>query len=246
MDAMIFAAGLGTRLRPLTDTLPKALIPVAGVPMLQRVAERLIAAGATRLIVNAHHHAGMVADFIRERHGFGVETVISDEPDLLLDTGGGLKRASRFFRNDASFLLHNSDIISDIDLSLLYRAQREREPLATLAVMERETSRYLAFDEAGELCGYGNSATGFVELARRPAGELRRLGFCGIHAVSSRIFGTIIEEGAFSIIPLYMRLLREGESILAHRVDGALWIDIGKPDQLNRAESLLGRVGCDT
>ncbi|MDB5034677.1 MAG: Nucleotidyl transferase [Chlorobi bacterium] len=241
---MIFAAGLGTRLRPLTDTLPKALIPVAGVPMLQRVAARLIGAGATRLIVNVHHHAGMIADVIEECHGFGVETIISDESDLLLDTGGGLRHAARFFRNDASFLLHNSDIISDIDLARLYRAQCEREPLATLAVMERETSRYLAFDETGELCGYGNSATGFQEMARQPVGGLRRLGFCGVHAVSPRIFGNITEEGAFSIIPLYMRLLREGESILAHRVDGALWIDIGKPEQLSRAESLLGRVGC--
>ncbi len=235
---MIFAAGLGTRLRPLTDTIPKALIQVAGVPMLERVAMRLIAAGATRLVINAHHHMDAVARFVADRNGFGVETVISGEPDLLLDTGGGLKNASRFFRRDAPFLIHNADVLSDINLGALYQMQCGGDAIATLAVMRRDSQRYLVFDDDG-LCGYGMGGGDGERLVRDPVGAAERLGFCGIHAVSPAIFDHIEEEGAFSIITLYLRLSRSGHRIRPYRADGSRWIDIGKPDHLQYARDTL-------
>jgi NDP-sugar pyrophosphorylase family protein len=232
---MIFAAGLGTRLRPLTDSIPKALVEVGGIPMLERVARRLIDAGATRLIINAHHHADQVKRFVAERDGFGVETLISDESETLLDTGGGLLRAAPLFRREAPFILHNGDVLSDFDLGAFYRAHTEGDALATLAVNHRAITRYLAFDEAGYLCGYGNSATGFEETAREPQGTVERVGFCGIHVISPDIFDLITEHGVFSIIPLYLRLSAQGHRIAPHAIDGATWIDIGKPDQLEKA-----------
>jgi NDP-sugar pyrophosphorylase family protein len=238
MDAMIFAAGLGTRLRPLTDTIPKALVEVGGVPMLERVARRLVAAGATRLIINAHHHAPLVKRFVAEKEGFGVETLISDESGELLDTGGGLLKAAPLFRRDAPFLLHNGDVLSDFDIAKFYEAHRASDALATLAVNNRDTSRYLTFDEEGYLCGFGNSATGLDEVARRPRGEAERLGFCGIHVIAPEIFDLITERGVFSIIALYLRLSRQGYRIAPYSIDGSLWIDIGKPQQLMQARSM--------
>lgn len=236
---MILAAGLGTRLRPLTDHTPKALIDVGGRPMLEHVALRLIAAGATRLIVNAHHHAEQVARFVAERNGFGVETMISDESGGLLETGGGLVNAARYFRREAPFLLHNVDILSDIDLAALYREHLRSAPLATLAVMDRGSVRYLAFDEERRLCGYGNSASGLERLTVNPKGETVRFGFTGVHVVSPRIFDLTTERGAFSIIDLYHNLAEAGERIEPYDVSGALWIDIGKPQQLERARGLF-------
>ncbi|HVZ38469.1 MAG TPA: nucleotidyltransferase family protein [Candidatus Kapabacteria bacterium] len=236
MDGMIFAAGLGTRLRPLTDALPKALIEVGGIPMLERVARQMIDAGVTRLIVNAHHHAGMIEEFVAAREGFGIDTVISSEAEELLDTGGGLWHAARFFRREAPFLLHNGDIYTDMDLRAMYAAH-PGDALATLAVMRRDSARYLLFDSHDALCGYGNGATGFEERAREPVGEPERMGFCGVHVISPRIFDLVTERGAFSIIPLYMRLVREGERIGRYDIDGAAWIDIGRPEQLALARA---------
>jgi NDP-sugar pyrophosphorylase family protein len=244
MDAMIFAAGLGTRLRPLTDTTPKALIDIGGCPILERIARRLIAAGATRLIVNVHHHAEQIRRFLGEHDGFGVEWFVSDESEALLDTGGGLKAAGRYFRRDSPFLLHNGDIYTDIDLAALYHAHNP-DALATLAVMNRDTTRHLLFDEEGGLVGAGNSATGYERRARPPQGRVEPLGFCGIHVISPRIFDLITESGAFSIIDLYMRLAGRGEHIAAHRVDEAVWIDIGKPEQLERARQLAAERQVD-
>lgn len=240
MEAMILAAGLGTRLRPMTDTIPKALIDVGGKPMLERVARRLIDAGATRLVVNVHHHADLVRQFIASRDGFGVETVISDESDLLLDTGGALFHAAPLFSGRAPILLHNCDIETEIDLTALYRAHADSSTLATLAVMHRESARYLLFDGPGHLIGYGNAATGFEVRARVPVGDPVRLGFCGIHVISPRIFSlmsgsafaAMTERRAFPIIPLYMNLVESGETIAGCQTGDVRWIDIGKPEQL--------------
>ncbi len=234
---MIFAAGLGTRLRPLTDATPKALVDIGGVPMLERVARQLIEAGADRLIVNIHHHAGMLAEFIESNNGFGVEMLISNESERLLETGGGLKYAAPLFRRAAPFFLHNVDIVTDLDLGGLYAAHCAADgALATLAVMQRPTTRYLMFDAEGTLCGYGNASSGYEEWGREPVGEVEHLGFCGVHVVDPAIFDMIEEEGSFSIIyPLYMRLIRGGARIVAYRVDGCLWMDIGNHEQLARA-----------
>jgi NDP-sugar pyrophosphorylase family protein len=235
MDAMILAAGLGTRLKPITETIPKALVEVGGVPMLQRVAERLIAAGATRLIVNIHHHPEQVIDFIRSRDGFGIETLVSDESGELLETGGALRKAAPLFRRDAPFILHNVDVMTDIDLRAMYAEHLAHDPLATLAVMQRDATRYLLFDSEGSLCGFGNVATELHREWRTPVGETSRLGFSGVHVIAPRMLDMITETGAFSIINLYMRLVGDGETIRAHRVDASAWIDIGRPEQLELA-----------
>ncbi len=235
---MILAAGRGTRLAPLTDEIPKALVPIRGVPMLERVARRLIDAGCDHLVVNVHHLGQKVIDFLKERDDFGIRVSVSDERDLLLDTGGGLKAAGKYFEEETPFLLHNVDILSDVDLRRLAEEAAENNALATLAVNRREVTRYLLFDEEG-LCGYGNAAKGEEHRAREVVGESERLGFCGIHAISPRIFSLITEENAFSIIPLYMRLVAEGEKILPHFIDGATWIDIGTHERLAEAEGIF-------
>ena len=233
IDAMILAAGRGTRLQPMTETVPKALVEVGGITMLEHVARQLAEAGVSRLIVNTHHLGENVERFLNERDFFGLDGFVSREEELL-DTGGGLLKAAPFFRKEAPFFLHNVDILCNADLRAMYRAASASEGLATLAVMSREANRYLLFDEQG-LCGHGNQEKGTQVLARQPAGETERLGFCGIHVISPRIFDLIEEEGIFSIIPLYMRLAGAGERILPWRIDNAEWIDIGTLEKLEKA-----------
>ncbi len=238
MEAMILAAGLGTRLQPLTHEIPKALVEVGGIPMLQRVAERLIQAGVSRLIINVHHHADQVIRFIEEMDGFGVDVRISHEPDRALETGGGLKFAEEHFEKRGAFFIHNSDIYTTIDLEELYRAHLESGALATLAVVKARTPRYLSFDAVGRLCGYGDKE-GAEHLVVEPSGAVEHLDFCGVQVVSPRIFDLMTESGAFSIINTYLRLSKEGEDIRPHRVDGATWIDIGRPERLEEARALF-------
>jgi NDP-sugar pyrophosphorylase family protein len=236
---MVLAAGLGTRLRPLTDHTPKALIDVGGVPMLERVARRLIEAGADRLIVNTHHLGEQIARYVRERDGFGVEAVISHEEGEPLETGGALVAARALFRGDAPFFLHNADILTDLPLAEMYAAHTEAgDPLATVAVMQRPTTRHLLFDEHG-LLGRIDETKG-VDLRVRPAvGEVRALPFAGIHIISPRIFGLLTETGAFSILDPYLRLAAAGERVLPFRVDDRLWLDIGRPEQLEAARKAV-------
>jgi NDP-sugar pyrophosphorylase family protein len=233
---MILAAGLGTRLRPLTDHTPKPLIPVAGVPMLERVARRLIAAGADRLIVNTSHLSGQVEAFLAARDGFGVEWRVSREPGAPLETGGAILHGAAHFRGGAPFFLHNSDVLTDLPLGEMYRAHALASPLATLAVMERETQRHLLFDDRG-LLGRSDASKGIELRVREAVGEVRKLAFGGIHVISPRIFALLTERGAFSILDPYLRLAGAGEVILPFRVDGYTWIDIGRPDQLQAAHA---------
>ena len=245
IDAMILAAGHGTRLRPLTDSIPKALVEVGNVPMLERVARQLIAAGATRLIVNTHYLGDKVRAFIESDPIPGVEWLLSEEKEEVLDTGGGLLGAQSLFAGDRPFFLHNVDILCDTDLQEMYKAACATGAIATLAVMERESSRYLLFDENG-LLGHGNEMKGTERRVREPVGNAERLGFCGIHVIAPRIFETIIENGVFSIITLYMRLAAEGENIRPWRIDQARWMDIGTPEKLaeaNREWRNVGEVG---
>jgi NDP-sugar pyrophosphorylase family protein len=238
MDAMILAAGLGTRLRPLTNDVPKALVRVGDVAMLERVADRLVDAGADRLVINVHHHGDKVEAFLAEWSRPGVEVRISREDPEVLETGGGLKHAREHFRGDAPFILHNVDVISTVDLEALHRDHVERTPLATLAVSDRDTSRPLLFDERG-LYGHG-LRDGSVRTARPPEGETRALGFCGIHVLDPRILDLMDEEGKFSIIPVYMRLAADGERILPWDIGDALWVDVGTHERLARAREIVG------
>ena len=246
MDAMILAAGLGTRLRPLTDHTPKALIDVGGVPVIAHVARRLIAAGADRLIVNTAHLGEEIEEYVRAMDGFGVEAVFSREDPGPLETGGALLAAQALFRRDAPFFLHNADVLSDVPLAAMYAAHRTAgDPLATVAVMDRPTTRKLLFDDAG-LLGRTDGAKG-VDLRVRPAaGEVRTIAFAGIHVVSPRIFGLMTERGAFSILEPYLRLAAAGERVLPYRVDGFAWVDIGRPEQLEEARRRFGGRGDET
>lgn len=237
---MILAAGLGTRLRPLTDHTPKALLDVGGVPIIERVARRLIAAGADRLIVNTAHLAQQIEDFVRSRDGFGVEAVFSREDPGPLETGGALLAAEAHFRGDAPFFLHNADILSDIPLGEVYAAHEAAgDPLATVAVLDRPTSRKLLFDDAG-LLGRTDEGKGLDLRVRPPVSEVAAIPFAGIHVISPRIFGLLTERGAFSILDPYLRLAAAGERVLPFRVDGHTWIDIGRPEQLEQARRSFG------
>lgn len=239
MEAMILAAGLGTRLRPLTNDIPKALVPVGDRPMLEHVARRLIEAGATRLVINVHHHADQIQRFLEERDHFGVEVFVSEEPAQRLETGGGLKHASRFFQKKAPFWMHNADVFTDIDLRALYEAHEASGALATLACRAAETPRYLTFDAEDNLCGYGDRE-GNEHIVRAPACATERLDFCGVQVISPRIFDLMTETGVFSIINTYLRLSSEGERIVPYRVDGATWIDVGNHERLEEARARFG------
>jgi N-acetyl-alpha-D-muramate 1-phosphate uridylyltransferase len=232
MDAMILAAGLGTRLRPLTHDVPKALVPVAGVPVLDRVARNVVAAGADRIVVNVSPHAGMIRDHIRQVDGWGVEVLVSEEPGGPLETGGGIRKAAPLFRGDRLILVHNADILTDLDLSSLLAAH-DGDALATLAVRPAKSARYLVFDDHG-LVGY--PVDGEDRLARERVGKERRLDFLGVQVVSPRLLELFQEEGKFSIFTPYMRLVRQGETISAHNVgDDVRWTDIGTHEELERA-----------
>jgi NDP-sugar pyrophosphorylase family protein len=236
---MILAAGRGERLRPLTDRIPKALIEVGGVPMLERVARRLIEAGAQRLIINLCHGARAIETFVTERSGFGVEVVFSRESPEPFETGGGVLHAASHFHADAPFLLHNVDILTDLDLVAFYEAHLAGDAIATLAVARRDTTRPLLVDETG-VYGRANRTEGWEIVARLPHGAFDEVGFAGVHALSPRILGSLRERGSFSIMDSYMRLIAEGERIGAFDVTDAFWQDIGTPERLERARAALG------
>jgi NDP-sugar pyrophosphorylase family protein len=244
MKAMVLAAGLGTRLRPLTDDRPKALVEVAGRTLLDITLTRLRGFGIHEVIVNVHHFADMVLEYLNAHDNFGMRIEISRE-DVLLDTGGGLKKAGYFFRDDSSrpdepFILHNVDVISTIDLRRMAQFHTDNQALATLAVQDRKTSRYLLFDEQLRLCGRRSGHDGKTELAR-PSPQTQALAFAGIHVISPLLIPKMVEEGTFSIIKSYLRLAGQGEKILAFRTDEYYWRDLGRLDDLKRAARDLER-----
>ncbi len=246
MKAMILAAGLGTRLRPLTDHRPKALVEISGRTLLEITLSRLRAFGIREVIINVHHFAGMILEYLKTNDNFGMRIEVSRE-EVLLDTGGGLKKAAWFFLEDSSgleepFILHNVDVISTIDLRRMLQFHNENQALATLAVQDRETSRYLLFDEQLQLCGRRSGRDQKAELVRSSP-RAQALGFCGIHVISPRLFAMMNEDGVFSIIPSYLRLAAQREKILAFRADEYYWRDLGKPDNvLQAAQDLKERV----
>ncbi|HET7440882.1 MAG TPA: nucleotidyltransferase family protein [Terriglobales bacterium] len=234
MKAMVFAAGLGTRLRPLTNDRPKALVEIEGRSLLEITLARLKGFGVREVIVNVHHFAEMVAEYLKAHKNFGMRVEISHE-EVLLDTGGGLKKAAWFFQEDGSdepFIVHNVDVISTIDLRRMVEFHKENEALATLAVKDRETVRYLLFDQNLQLCG--RQRDGNPEMVRISA-QSQALAFSGIHVISPRIFGLMSEEGVFPILSTYLRLASQGEKILAFRADEYYWRDLGKPENIVQA-----------
>jgi mannose-1-phosphate guanylyltransferase len=250
MRAMVLAAGLGTRLRPLTDHRPKALVEVGGRTLLEIALARLASFGIREVIVNVHHFADMIVDYLKANKNFGMRIEVSREDDVLLDTGGGLKKADHFFLQKSQspeepFILHNVDVISTIDLHRMAEFHAENHALATLAVQERPTSRYLLFDEQLQLCGRKSGRDGQAELVRSSS-HPKALAFSGIHVVSPRLFSLMTEEGVFSIIAPYLRLAAQGEKIIAFRSDEYQWRDLGRLDDVTQADQearqLSGRL----
>jgi NDP-sugar pyrophosphorylase family protein len=243
MKAMILAAGLGTRLRPLTNDRPKALVTVAGRTLLEIALNRLRSFGVREVIVNVHHHAEMMCEYLEANHNFGMRIEVSRE-ETLLDTGGGLKKAAWFFLENGAnspqpFILHNVDVISTIDLGRMVRFHGEHGALATLAVQDRTTSRSLLFDEQGRLCGHRSWDSAKDEWAR-PAVRTQALAFSGIHIISPRLFAAMEEDSAFSIIAAYIHLAAKGDKIIAFRADEYAWRDLGRPESILQAERDLG------
>ncbi len=242
MNAMIFAAGLGTRLRPLTNDKPKALVELNGQTLLQITIEKLQKAGFNHIVVNTHHFSQLVINYLKANQNFGADVVISDESDFLLDTGGGLKKAAPLFSDKEPILIHNVDIISSIDLLELYQTHCRNKVLATLAVRNRPSSRVLLFDESNLLRGWKNISTGALKLplATTPVENLHPYAFSGIHIVNHELLQLISETGKFSMIDVYLRL-SASHPIMAYQHDADYWNDVGKHEQLQAAEEYLIR-----
>ncbi|MBQ0024851.1 MAG: NTP transferase domain-containing protein [Bacteroidales bacterium] len=241
MKALIFAAGLGTRLKPYTESMPKALVPVDGEPLLKIVMQKLIAAGYDDIVINVHHFADQVIDYVTANSGFGARVSFSDERDLLRETGGGLRHAAELLKDsDGPFLIHNVDIISNLDLDW-FRRQFRPGDLASILVSNRKTDRYFLFDEEGSLVGWENVATGEVR-SPYPGIDLdscRPLAFSGVHLVSPEVF-PLLEEWPekFSIVDFYLACCRTSTVRAAYSADLNL-VDVGKPDALSAARDLI-------
>lgn len=243
MKAMIFAAGLGTRMRPLTDTRPKALIEVNGMTLLEINIRRLVLAGFTDIIVNVHHHAEQIELFIMENATrLGANIVASDERELLLDTGGGLQEASWFFDDNKPFLVCNADILSNIDLKKLYHAHlNNKNAIATFAVQQRETSRYMLFDDNMILHGWLNTKTKEIKTPRLGATRLAMYSFSCFQVLSPEVLRLMPSKKVFSMIDLYLHLC-PSHNVRAYPHHADLWCDVGKPEALTEAQQLVQQL----
>lgn len=239
MKAMILAAGKGTRLQSLTKDTPKALIKAGGLSLLERLIHKMKVQGVDRIIINVHHHADQIRAFLQEKDNFKIKIEISDESDALLETGGGILKAAELLGDEEPFIVHNVDILSDVDLRSLYQSHIEEKSLVTLAVKDRKTSRYLLFDEHLRMQGWENQSSGERIVSGTQGSNLIPLAFSGIHVISPSIFPLITESGKFSIIETYLRLCKD-QLIKGYRHDKGLWIDTGKPEGLNLANMLMG------
>ena len=242
MKALIFAAGLGSRLKPLTANTPKALIPVGGNPMLEHVILKLKESGFDQIVINIHHLGQQIIDFLEANQNFGVDIHISDERDYLLDTGGGIKKAEQFLSGDEPFLVHNVDILSDVDLKMLYNHHLATpKSLATLLVSKRKTSRYLLFNKENQLCGWRNRETGEVKsyYPYFDPEQYTEYAFSGIHVISPEIFKWMDEwTGKFPIINFYLSICARTK-IMSYPLENLSLLDVGKPETLQKANEWI-------
>jgi MurNAc alpha-1-phosphate uridylyltransferase len=236
--AMILAAGLGSRLKPWTDAHPKALAVINGKSLLQRNIEYLQQAGITDVIVNVHHFADQIIAAIETNNGWGSNITISDETDAVLETGGGLKKAQWYFNSSEDFVLLNVDVLTNLPLQQMIAAHKQNQPLATLAVTNRTTSRYFLFDGNNTLCGWRNVKTSEKKIARNSANLIEK-AFSGIHIISHSIFGFIQQEGKFSMVDLYLSLAKN-HIIKSFDHSNTKFIDVGKPESIAEAEKMFG------
>ncbi|MDX8340321.1 nucleotidyltransferase family protein [Draconibacterium sp. IB214405] len=238
MQAMIFAAGLGTRLKDETADKPKALVEVGGKPLLQHAIEKLTTEGATRIVVNVHHFAPQVIDFINSKK-WDVPVLISDESEKLLETGGGLKFAQHLFSPNEPILIYNVDILSNLNLQDVFAEHTQSKAIATLVVRQRETQRYFKFDSELNLVGWINKKTGETKISRpENFQEATEMAFSGIHIVEPEIFDFMPEEDRFSIVQFYLELAKT-KNIKGYFDNSDLWMDVGKPTQLEEARRLF-------
>ena len=235
MTAMIFAAGLGTRLRPLTDKCPKALVKINGTPLLEIVIKKLRSHGFTKIIINIHHFGEQIIHFLEANNNFDLQIEISDERNLLLETGGALKKAAPLL-SDEPFLVCNADILTNMNLKAFYDFHCQSNALATLAVRKRATSRYLQFDNKNILSGWRNIKTEEVKVARQTE-IIYDWAFSGIHVISPEIFNFMPPKDKFSIIDVYLKAAQEHE-IIAYPHDEDIWLDVGKPEAVKQAANL--------
>jgi len=238
MKVLIFAAGLGTRLKHLTKNKPKALVEFNGKPILEHLILKLKTQGFNDFVINVHHFANQIETFLKENEYFNSSFEISDEREMLLETGGGLLKAKPFLLNSENFIIYNADIFSDINLAKLVSEHKKNKALATLAVQERETSRKLIFNEENELCQWKNFKTNEIKIAKETNSKLTAWAFTGIHIVNNQIFKHITETGKFSIIDLYLRLAKN-HKISAYESNHTFWFDLGKPENIKDAENYI-------
>lgn len=240
MKALIFAAGLGTRLKPLTDSVPKALVPIAGKPLLEHVIIKLMAAGCTKIMINVHHFPDQIIDFLHSKNNFGIEISISDERECLLDTGGAVRKAASFFDDEQAFLVHNVDILSNVDILDLYQYHLRNKALGTLVVSQRHTFRYLLFDKEQMLKGWVNEKT----YATKPEGfvlnnSYNKYAFSGIQVLSPKVFDLMENFGdVFSIMDFYLSMV-DSQTIKAYVPKNYRMIDVGKLDVIDQAEAFV-------
>lgn len=236
---MIFAAGLGTRMRPLTEHIPKALIPIKGKPLIEIVIRQLIGFGYDEVVVNVHYHAQQIIDFLAGQDNFGITIHISDESETLLDTGGGLVKAAKFLSGDHPVLVCNVDVLSDIDLADLRQAhiRHPQKPIATLAVRKRPSERYLLFDEENLLCGWQNTRTGETRIVNNSP-NFQQWAFSGIQIIDPKVLDLIDQKGVFSLIEVYLQLAKQYH-IAAYDHTATHWIDVGQPQAIGKAEEML-------
>lgn len=237
MKAMILAAGLGSRLKPWTDHHPKALAIVNGKSLLQKNIEYLQQSNINDVIVNVHHFADQVIEAIKKNKGWGSNITISDETDAVLETGGGLQKAGWYFKNDVDFVVMNVDILTDMALSAMISQHAAMKPLATLAVSNRETSRYFLFDDQHVLSGWRNSKTGEEKIVR-DANVFFPKAFSGIHIINTCLFSLITQQGKFSMVDVYLDLAKE-HIITCYDHSGSKFIDVGKPESVSKAETMF-------
>lgn len=238
MKAMILAAGLGTRLKPFTDAHPKALVIVNGKTILQRNIEYLASFGIKDVIINVHHFADQILNLIKNKKGFSSKITFSDETNEVLETGGGIKKAGWFFEKEIDpFVVINVDVLTDMNLEEMILQHKKQNSLVTLAVTQRDTSRYFLFDDLNHLCGWRNIKTGDQKMSRE-AKKITQKAFSGIHVISPKIFTFMKREGKFSMVDVYLELAKT-QTITAFDHSGSKFIDVGKPESILKAEKLF-------
>lgn len=239
MKAMIFAAGLGTRLQPFTLHQPKALAMVNGKSLLQRNVEYLQQHGITEVIVNVHHFANQIIDVLRENCGWGSNVTVSNEEGAVLETGGGLQKAGWFFEGESHFVVMNADVLTNLPLSQMIAQHLEQQPLATLAVSNRTSSRYFLFNEAQQLCGWKNIVTGETKGPVNPAIATAQKAFSGVQVMHSRIFDYLTVPGKYGLVQVYLTAANNNEQIAYFDHSNYNFIDVGKPESIEKASKLF-------